>query len=65
MQLGVTFTFARADSDPAYQWLLRQFGFDLPEGCPLVTPLDPLDREATSLLRQGRGPSSSKSLDEE
>jgi N-acetylglucosaminyldiphosphoundecaprenol N-acetyl-beta-D-mannosaminyltransferase len=39
-----SYTFALADTDPAYHALLAQSGVNLPDGKPLVTALNRLDR---------------------
>jgi len=51
-----SYTFALADTDPAYQSLLAQSGVNLPDGKPLVTALNRLDRRGHS-FGQVRGPS--------
>jgi N-acetylglucosaminyldiphosphoundecaprenol N-acetyl-beta-D-mannosaminyltransferase len=50
------YTFALADTNPAYQSLLAQSGVNLPDGKPLVTALNRLDRRGHS-FGQVRGPS--------
>jgi N-acetylglucosaminyldiphosphoundecaprenol N-acetyl-beta-D-mannosaminyltransferase len=50
------YTFALADSDPAYQDLLERSGVNLPDGKPLVVALNLLDRGGEP-FGQVRGPS--------
>jgi N-acetylglucosaminyldiphosphoundecaprenol N-acetyl-beta-D-mannosaminyltransferase len=59
-----SYTFALADTDPAYQALLAHSGVNLPDGRPLVTSLNRLDRRGQP-FEQVRGPSFfAKCLDE-
>ena len=51
-----SYTFALADTDPAYQSLLSHSGVNLPDGKPLVTALNRLDRSGRP-FGQVRGPS--------
>lgn len=50
------YTFALADNTPAYQFLLAGAGINLPDGKPLVTALNRLDRSGQR-FQQVRGPS--------
>jgi N-acetylglucosaminyldiphosphoundecaprenol N-acetyl-beta-D-mannosaminyltransferase len=51
-----SYTFALADTDPAYTSLLAHSGVNLPDGKPLVTALNRLDRHGQP-FGQVRGPS--------
>jgi N-acetylglucosaminyldiphosphoundecaprenol N-acetyl-beta-D-mannosaminyltransferase len=51
-----SYTFALADTEPAYKSLLVQSGVNLPDGKPLVTALNRLDRRGQP-FGQVRGPS--------
>ena len=51
-----SYTFALADTEPAYKALLAHSGVNLPDGKPLVAALNRLDRRAQP-FRQVRGPS--------
>jgi len=59
-----SYTFALADTDPAYRALLKQSGVNLPDGKPLVMALNRLD-PGRQAFGQVRGPSFfAKCLDE-
>jgi len=51
-----SYTFALVDADLAYKALLAQSGVNLPDGKPLVTALNRLDRSGQP-FGQVRGPS--------
>jgi N-acetylglucosaminyldiphosphoundecaprenol N-acetyl-beta-D-mannosaminyltransferase len=51
-----SYTFALADTDPVYKELLGRSGVNLPDGKPLVTALNGLDRRGQR-FGQVRGPS--------
>jgi len=51
-----SYTFALADTDPVYKSLLARSGVNLPDGKPLVTALNGLDRSGQP-FGQVRGPS--------
>lgn len=51
-----SYTFALADTEPAYKSLLAQSGINLPDGKPLVVVLNRLDRNGRR-FGQVRGPS--------
>jgi N-acetylglucosaminyldiphosphoundecaprenol N-acetyl-beta-D-mannosaminyltransferase len=56
LRLVNSYTFALADTDPAYQSLLAGSGVNLPDGKPLVAALNRLDRSGRR-FGQVRGPS--------